>query len=96
MYGGILLYSKSEFDAVLNAVRNFQINTKDPKAQILCSFTNTIGVSSLLIIGFYDAPSAPPNIFEEFLNIPHTGSLKTRSLLALVQSIPVFLTGDMR
>lgn len=96
VHGGILFYAKPQFDAVLKAVRNFQNNVKDPKAQILCSFSNTLGVLELLIIGFYDAPTVPSNIFEEFLNISHTGALKTRSLLALVQAIPVFLTSNMR
>jgi hypothetical protein len=96
VYGGILFYIKSEFDAVMKAVSNFQNNNKDPKAQILCSFTNTLGVLELLIIGFYDAPTAPPNVFEEFLKITHTGALKTRTLLGLVQAIPVALTNNMR
>jgi hypothetical protein len=96
VYDGILFYVKSEFDAVMKAVNTFQNNNKDPKAQILCSFTNTIGVLELLIIGFYDAPTAPPSAFEEFLKISHTGALKTRSLLALVQAIPVALTSNMR
>ena len=92
----LLLYSKSEFDAVLNAVKNFQDNNKDPKAQILCSFTNTLQVLNILVIGFYDAPTPPPKFLEEFLKIPHTGTMKTRSLVALIQAIPVFLTANMR
>lgn len=96
VYGGILMFSKSHFDAVLNAVKNFQDNNKDPKAQILCSFTNTLEVLNLLIIGFYDAPTPPPKLFEEFLKISHTGAMKTRSLAALVQAIPVYLTANMR
>ena len=96
VYGGFLVYGKSEFDAALKAVRNFQNNNKDPKAQILCTFVNILGALDLVIIGFYDAPTAPLNIFEEFLNITHVGALKTRSFLALVQLEPAFISENMR
>ena len=42
------------------------------------------------VIMFYDAPTAPPGTFDDFLNIPGAtiSDVKTRSLLSLVQATP--------
>ena len=96
VYGGILFYDLLQFDDVLVAVLKFQNNNKDPKAQLLCTFTSAAGVPNLNVIAFYDAPSAPENIFQSILEIPHAGVLKTRSYLSLVQAPPVSVTANMR
>jgi hypothetical protein len=39
---------------------------------------------------FYDAPTPPDGIFDDFLAIPATSTdISTRSLLSLVQSTPI-------
>jgi hypothetical protein len=39
------------------------------------------------LLAFYDGPTPPPGMFDDFLNIPATlNNLKTRDYLGLVQS----------
>ncbi|KAJ7023769.1 hypothetical protein C8F04DRAFT_1240016 [Mycena alexandri] len=46
---------------------------------------------------FYDGPSPPPGIFDQFLTIPHTSAdISTRSFLLLVQSAPANVTAGTR
>ena len=96
VYGGLLFYALSQFDQVLTAVTRFQNNNSDLKAHLLCTFTATAGVPIPIIVAFYDAPIAPQSIFQDLLNIPHTGVLKTCSYLSLVQASLVFVTENMR
>ena len=96
VYGGILFYGLLQFDDVLGALLNFQNNSRDPKAQLLCSFTSTAGVPNLNVIALYEVSTAPENIFQPILGIPHKGFLKTRSYLSLVQASPVSVTANMR
>ncbi len=46
VYGGALVYSPLQFEALVPAIVNFQANNKDPKAQIIASFA--IGTGPLL------------------------------------------------
>ncbi|CAF1300260.1 unnamed protein product [Rotaria sordida] len=98
IYGGILIYFQPDFDSVLAAVVNFQNNNADPKAQILCNFLALIGVPTLNIVIFYDAPTAPESLFQEFLNITSFPLLpvQTRSQLSLVQGLPTAVGANMR
>ena len=46
---------------------------------------------------FYDAPTPPDGIFDDFLAIPHfTKDVKTRSFIDLVQVAPANMTGGQR
>lgn len=52
------------------------------------------GVSLLL---FYDDPTPPGGIFDEFLAIPYfTKDVSTRSFVSLVQSAPANTTSGLR
>jgi len=52
------------------------------------------GVSQLL---FYDGPTPPDGIFDDFLNIPHlTKDVETRDFISLVQSSPSNATSGQR
>lgn len=96
IYGGVLYYTVLELDNLLTAVMNFQNNSKDPDAQIISSITAMDGVLIPNTIIFYDAPTAPESIFQEFINIPHIGILKTQSYLSIVKASPIFTTDNMR
>jgi hypothetical protein len=90
VYGGLLVYIEvHQFDKVLTALINFRNNNKDPKAQVLFSFSHQTELITIDLILFYDAPTPPENLFKEFTDISHIDTLKTRSFLAFVKSVPV-------
>ncbi|CAF4004686.1 unnamed protein product [Adineta steineri] len=96
VYGGLLLYTVLVINDLVNAIVTFQTNNQDPKAQILCDFTSLANSFDINIVAFYDAPIAPPNIFDVFTSILHEGQLETQSYLSLVQASPVFVSANMR
>ncbi|KAJ7734465.1 hypothetical protein B0H16DRAFT_1577893 [Mycena metata] len=90
VWGGVIAYSSDQLPAVQAAIANFAANSTDPKAQIItaCNFMNgSLQVDNIM---FYDGPTPPAGVFDEFLNIPNVGKdLTTRSFLSLVQSANV-------
>jgi peptidoglycan/LPS O-acetylase OafA/YrhL len=96
VYGGVLTYVPQQFAGVIQAMVNFQTNNKDPKAQIIASFVIAPGQFVLLIIVFYDAPTAPNGIFDAFLALQPYGSLQTLSYLSFIQAAPVSQTNNLR
>lgn len=97
VYGGLLVYlNEKHFDSVLKAVIDFRDDNKDPKAQALVSFTHQTGLVTLDLTLFYDGPTAPEGIFNNFLNIPHIGNLKTRTFLSFVKVVPIYVTDGRR
>jgi hypothetical protein len=46
---------------------------------------------------FYDAPTCPEGMFDEFLSVPHIEKdISTRSYVSLVQSLPLNVTSGLR
>ncbi|KAF5327189.1 hypothetical protein D9619_004973 [Psilocybe cf. subviscida] len=81
VWGGLIFNAESMIPAVSAATAKFQAEVKDPKAAIITL------VSEVL---FYDAPTPPKGIFDDFLAIPATTTdISTRSFLSLVLSSPV-------
>ncbi|KAF9257715.1 FAD-binding domain-containing protein [Marasmius fiardii PR-910] len=84
--GGLITYTASHVNSVTAAT-----------AYIITTYNfllGSIGVSQLL---FYDGPTAPNGIFDDFLNITFfTKDVKTRNLLDLVQAAPADLTSGQR
>jgi hypothetical protein len=80
--GGLIAYSTDKSNEVRAAIADFSANAQDPKAAIVSSFANGQGIG---VIIFYDAPTAPPGIFDSFTNIPSVlNNLKTRSYLDMI------------
>ncbi len=96
VYGGVLTYVPQQFDGVIQAMVDFQTNNKDLKAQIISSFIIAPGEFVIIIIAFYDAPTAPNGTFDEFLNLQPYGTLQTQSYLSLVQASPVSQSDNLR
>jgi hypothetical protein len=96
VYGGVLTYVPQQFDGVIQAMVDFQTNNKDLKAQIISSFIIAPGEFVIIIIVFYDAPTAPNGTFDEFLNLQPYGTLQTQSYLSLVQASPVSQSDNLR
>ncbi|KAL4079832.1 FAD-binding domain-containing protein [Scleroderma citrinum] len=97
VWGGSIYYNSSVVDQVTAATAAFSANCTDPKAQIITTYNYISGeliVSELL---FYDAPTAPSGIFDQFLAIPALQSdISTRSFLSLVQSSGSNQTAGLR
>ena len=96
VYGGVLLYLSPQFEAIIKAMVEFQAKNKDPKAQIFGFFILAYGRFTLSLSVFYDAPTAPANIFDGFLNISHFSTLKTQTFLSFIQEPAVSRLATIR
>ncbi|KAG0695257.1 hypothetical protein DFH29DRAFT_992002 [Suillus ampliporus] len=97
VWGGVITYTANVLDLVNQATANFVANTTDPKAQIITTYNNIFGVAEVSGLVFYDGPSPPEGIFDEFLAIPYLlKDVSTRSFLSLVQASPSDATSNLR
>ncbi|KAF6762009.1 FAD-binding domain-containing protein [Ephemerocybe angulata] len=97
VWGGLITYTFNTIDEVSAATEKFSANVKDPKAAILTTYNFVGGQPGISLLIFYDWPTQPEGIFDEFLAIPHfTKDVKTRSFLSLVTSSPVQVTTGLR
>ncbi|KZT04998.1 FAD-binding domain-containing protein [Laetiporus sulphureus 93-53] len=107
VWGGTII-SLGETDQAKTATANFYANVTDPKAALLTTFNWDLGllkavpcISMLQTIVeinlFYDGPSPPDGIFDEFLAIPYVEQdVSTRSFLSLVLTAPSNDTSTLR
>lgn len=97
VWGGLITYTSNVLDQVTQASENFAANVQDKKAAIITTYNYLIadiGVSQLI---FYDGPTPPAGIFDEFLAIPHlTQDIMTRDFLSLVLASPANATAGIR
>ncbi|KAK7045244.1 FAD-binding PCMH-type domain-containing protein [Favolaschia claudopus] len=85
--GGLMTFT---FDQIDN-------NVTDPKAAILPTFNFLLGEVGVSHIMFYDGPTPPAGIFDDFLAIPHfTKDVSTRSFSSLVKASPSNATTGAR
>ncbi|KAF9818098.1 hypothetical protein IEO21_02940 [Rhodonia placenta] len=88
VWGGLII-TLGEFDALAAATANFYANVTDPKAAIITSFNYDLGASVVEVSMFYDGPTPPDGIFDEFLAIPAiTQDISTRSYYSLILRAP--------
>ncbi|TFY66022.1 hypothetical protein EVG20_g5067 [Dentipellis fragilis] len=87
IWGGTIAIPSSSLDAAAGAIASYQANVTDPKATINAQFLYASGEVILDLVVFYDAPTPPPGIFEDFLSIPGANAslVSTRTILELVQ-----------
>ncbi|KZT11181.1 FAD-binding domain-containing protein [Laetiporus sulphureus 93-53] len=86
--GGFML-AVGEAEAIAEATANFYANVTDPKAAIITSFNYDLGIYVQEVSMFYDAPTPPDGIFDDFLAIPFTvQDIETRSFLSVVLATP--------
>ncbi|THH28905.1 hypothetical protein EUX98_g5277 [Antrodiella citrinella] len=89
VWGGYITFTGDAAEQLKLATLKFMANVTDPKAAVLSTFgyTPTANTSSVNLLLFYDAPTPPASIFEDFLVIPAiTTDISTRSFLSLVQA----------
>ncbi|TFY60516.1 hypothetical protein EVJ58_g5106 [Rhodofomes roseus] len=97
VWGGQLIILGEYIDQVNSATANFAANVTDPKAQIIATYDYEEGALLAAVILFYDAPSQPADIFDEFLAIPALSTnISTQSFLSLVQVEPTTTSANMR
>ncbi|KAJ7091867.1 FAD dependent oxidoreductase [Mycena belliarum] len=88
VWGGLIAYIGQE-PAVSAAVAKFSATATDPKAAILPSYIFAQGQLVISHFMFYDGPTPPPGLFDDFLAIPSVvQDVSTRSFLSLVQAGP--------
>jgi hypothetical protein len=75
---------------------NFKNANTDRKAQIGAGFISIEGLINFHITVFYEHPTAPENIFKEFMAIYHHGVLETRSYLSLIQATSASASANVR
>ncbi|KAJ3552015.1 hypothetical protein NM688_g4382 [Phlebia brevispora] len=97
VWGGLITFTENELDAVNAATANFAESVTDPKAQIITTYNFLLGEPGVSQLLFYNAPTPPDGIFDEFLDIPYfTKDISTRSFVSLVQASPSNITGGTR
>ncbi|KAI9676693.1 MAG: hypothetical protein M1822_008256 [Bathelium mastoideum] len=90
VWGGTKTYAGSDYKTLLGATANFTQNFTDPKAAVIVTndFTLDDLASIIVIFYFYDGPTPPAGIFDEFDQVtPLSSNVST-------QSYPSLLTGN--
>ncbi|KIK39391.1 hypothetical protein CY34DRAFT_14402 [Suillus luteus UH-Slu-Lm8-n1] len=97
VWGGRISYSLDQWEGASKAIANFWANVTDPKASIYNTYNYIYGVAEMSIIIFYDAPTCPEGIYDEFLLAPHfEQDISTRSYVSFLQSLPLNATSGLR
>jgi hypothetical protein len=87
VWGGTRTYSGLDASALLNATQNFIQNNNDPKAAVIV--TGSFAIENLaelfVLFFFYDGPTPPAGIFDEFdAVIPIEDQVSTQSYYNIV------------
>ncbi|KAI0752556.1 FAD-binding domain-containing protein [Daedaleopsis nitida] len=97
VWGGLITITQDNLEAVNNATVKFSQTITDPKAAVLPTYNFVIGEPGVSLLMFYDSPTPPDGIFDDFLAIPYfTKDVKTRPFLDLVTVAPSNATGGTR
>ncbi|KAK0462632.1 FAD dependent oxidoreductase [Desarmillaria tabescens] len=97
VWGGLITYTKHHLDEVNAATVKFSNDVTDPKAGIITTYNFLLGEPGVSQLLFYDGPTPPDGIFDDFLAIPHfTEDVKTRDFMSLVLASPSNATQNLR
>ncbi|KAJ7030279.1 FAD dependent oxidoreductase [Mycena alexandri] len=87
VWGGVIAYGPDQIPAVEAAIARFANTNTDPKAEIIAACNFMDGQIQIDNIMFYDGPTPPAGVFDEFLNITSVSkNVSTRSFLSVVQA----------
>ena len=87
VYAGFIFYAPPEYQAVMQAMANFQANNRDPKAIIIGFLAIAGGQLIFPVYCVYDGPTVPNGTFDGFLSIPHIfATVQTQSFASFIQS----------
>ncbi|KAF8069311.1 FAD-binding domain-containing protein [Lyophyllum atratum] len=97
VWGGLITYTFPQISDVAAATASFSASVTDPKASIITTYNFLLGQPGISQLVFYDGPTPPAGIFDDFLAIPHlTQDVSTRDFLSLVKSSPANSTYGSR
>ncbi|GLB42526.1 putative oxygen-dependent FAD-linked oxidoreductase family protein [Lyophyllum shimeji] len=97
VWGGLITYTFPHLPDVAAATANFAASVTDLKASIITTYNFLLGQPGVSQLLFYDGPSPPSGIFDDFLAIPHlTMDVSARDFLSLVKSSPANSTYGQR
>ncbi|PBK61220.1 FAD-binding domain-containing protein [Armillaria solidipes] len=87
VWGGVASYNASYISAFNAAAVKFCSEVTDPKAAMVMTYAYASGQVSLSTQMFYDGPTPPDGIFDDFLAIPSSAEdFTTRSFFDLIAS----------
>ncbi|PBK85360.1 FAD-binding domain-containing protein [Armillaria gallica] len=87
VWGGAASYNASYISAFNAASVKFCSEVADPKAAMIMAYVYVSGQELLSTLMFYDGPTPPDGIFDDFLAIPaFTQDVATRSFFDLINS----------
>ncbi|SJL13201.1 related to 6-hydroxy-D-nicotine oxidase [Armillaria ostoyae] len=90
VWGGAASYNASYISAFNAAAVKFCSEVTDPKAAMVMAYVYNSGQVSLSAQMFYDGPTPPDGIFDDFLAIPASAQdITTRSFFDLIDSTSV-------
>ncbi|KAJ8074401.1 hypothetical protein PM082_015301 [Marasmius tenuissimus] len=97
VWGGLMTFTAPQVDEVTAATAKFSAEVTDPKASITVTYNFVAGSIGVVLSVFYDGPSPPAGIFDDFLDVNHfTKDVKTRDFLDLVKTVPSNATAGQR
>ncbi|KAG6908539.1 hypothetical protein DXG01_004310 [Tephrocybe rancida] len=97
VWGGLILFKSLNIPAVTAATAAFSESVIDPKAAIITSYTALPGEPGISLHLFYDGPTPPAGIFDDFLAIPYYAKdVSTRDFLSFVKVFPSAATYGYR
>ncbi|KAK0224289.1 FAD dependent oxidoreductase [Armillaria fumosa] len=95
VWGGVAAYNASYISAFTAASVKFCSEVTDPKAQMLIIYGYYSGQTLLSAQMFYDGPTPPDGIFDDFLAIPALAQdVTTRSFFDLIHSTFVMINAS--
>ncbi|KAG1747798.1 uncharacterized protein EDB91DRAFT_1262869 [Suillus paluster] len=87
VWGGSITYDQDQLKAVKAAIAKFSANVIDPKAAMYSIYKYVSGKLVVSCTLFYNAPTYPDGIFDDFLAIPHVdGYVSTRSFTSMIKN----------
>ncbi|EEB95541.1 hypothetical protein MPER_05472, partial [Moniliophthora perniciosa FA553] len=98
VWGGVMMsIGKDAMQDLAAATSRFAAEVTDPKASIITTFGYLLAQPLVSTLLFYDGPTPPDGIFNDFLAAPAIErDLKTRDFLSLVQASPANATAGIR
>ncbi|PBK95430.1 FAD dependent oxidoreductase [Armillaria gallica] len=97
VWGGLITYTQDHLSEANAATVKFSNDVTDPKAAIITTYNFLLGQPGVSQLLFYDGPTPPDGIFDDFLAIPHfTQDIKTRDFTSLVLASPANATQNLR
>lgn len=77
VWGGNFIFTHDKTPDVIKAIHNFVGHYPDDKAAIIGTFEHATFVDTWIMFLFYDGPSPPEGVFDEFKNIGPLDTTKT-------------------